>query len=85
MNNVINTTLEEQLILLGKDLTIIRAVYSGMERGKRGISGEHLYSHFFAEDHVGLTDVTKPTEMEALWAFKLDSFVPQGLNHKDFM
>ena len=51
-------------------------------KGKRSIQGEHLYLHFFAEGHVGLndvkvqiidrTDVTKPTEREAFWTFKLD-------------
>ena len=64
-------------------------------KGKRGIPAEYLYSHFFAEDHVGLidvrvqiidrTDVTQSTEREAFWAFKLDSIVPQGLNLRDFM
>ena len=34
VNDVINTTLEAQSILLEKDLTIIRAVYLGMEREK---------------------------------------------------
>ena len=47
-------------------------------KGKKGMPGEHLYSHFFAEGHVGLndvteqiidrTDVTEPTEREAFWA-----------------
>ena len=64
-------------------------------KAKTAIPGEHLYSHFFAESHVGLNDVrvqiidrinvTTPTEREAFWRFKFDSFVPQGLNIKDFM
>ena len=71
-------------------------------KGKRGMEMEKgVYQVsiyiciFFAESHVGLTDVrvkiidrtdvTKPKEREALWAFKLNSFVPQGLNLRDFM
>ena len=59
-------------------------------KGKEGIPGEHLYSHFLAECHMGWndvrmhiivrTDVTKPTEREGFGAFKLDSFISQGLN-----
>ena len=48
---------------------------SSLLRYGKGKRGEHLYSHFFAEGHVGLnnvrvpiidrTDLTKPTEREA--------------------
>ena len=34
VNDVINTTLKAQSILLEKDLTIIRAVYLGIEKEK---------------------------------------------------
>ena len=52
------------------------------EKGKRGILGEYLYSHFFEEGHVGLNDVKvqivdriyiiNPTGKKAFRAFKLD-------------
>ena len=46
----------------------------------RGIAGEHLYAHFFESGHNGLEDVRVPTTREGLWAYKLDSFIPRGLN-----
>ena len=59
-------------------------------KGQRGIPGEHLYSHFFSKGHEGVndmtvliidkTDVREPTRREAFWAYKLNSFVPRGLN-----
>ena len=65
------------------------------ERGQMRIPGEHLYAHFFDEGHVGLADVevmiidrtnvNDPTQREGFWAYKLDSFVPKGLNIRDFM
>ena len=86
MSDVINTTLEAQSILFVKDLIIISVV----KRVKGDMPGEHLHSHFFAEGQVGLTEVkvqiidrnyiSKPTERETFWAFKLDSVVPQGLS-----
>ena len=30
------------------------------------------------------TDVSDPTKREGFWAYRLDSFVPKGLNLKDF-
>ena len=57
--------------------------------GVRGIAGEYLYAHFFESGHNGLedvrvkiidkTNVNDPTR-EGLWAYKLDSFIPRGLN-----
>ena len=91
MNDVIDTKLEAQSVLLEKGLIIIRAVYLGMKKDK-GVYRVSIYIRtFFAEGNVGMndvrvqvldrTDATKPT----FWAFKLDSFVPQGLNLSDFM
>ena len=63
--------------------------------GARGIAGEHLYEHFFQSGHNGLedivvkiidrADVNDPTRREGFWAYKLDSFVPKGLNIRDFL
>ena len=65
------------------------------ERGQRGIPGEHLYAQFFDEGHVGLADVevmvidrtnvNDQTQREGFWAYKLDTFIPKGLNIRDFM
>ena len=62
--------------------------------GQRGIPGEHLYAHFCEGGHEGIkdmlvkivdkTDVSDPTKREGFWAYKLDSFVPKGLNLMDF-
>ena len=58
--------------------------------GQQGISGEHLYAHFFSEGHVGLADLSvniidktnssNPTDREAFWVFKFHTFIPKGLN-----
>ena len=63
-------------------------------KGQRGIAGEHLYAHFLEEGHKGiediqvkiidLTDVNDPTYREGFSTYKLDSFVPKGLNLIDF-
>ena len=55
---------------------------------------EHLHAHFFSPGHKGLcdvrvifidkTNVDRPTQREAFWVYKLDSFVPRGLNVRDF-
>ena len=47
------------------------------------------------EDHAGLADVevmiidrgnvNYPTKREGSWAYKLDTFIPKGLNIRDFM
>lgn len=64
-------------------------------KGQRGIAGEHLYAHFFEVGHRGLedvrvkvidkTDLNEPTNREGFWAYKLNSFMPQGLNLRDFV
>ena len=63
-------------------------------KGQRGMAGEHLYEHFFEAGHEGLsdmaykiidkTDFNKPVEREGFWAYKLNTFVPHGLNVRDF-
>ena len=50
---------------------------------------------FFVEGHAGLADVevmiidrtnvNDPTQKKVFWAYKLDTFVPKGLNLRDFM
>ena len=55
--------------------------------------GEHLYEHSFQTGKNGLeaivikiTDragVNDPTRRKGFWAYKLDSFVPKGLNIRD--
>ena len=59
-------------------------------KGQRGLSGQHLYEHFFEEGHSGpyvfraqiidVADVNKPTERESFWIEKLNTYVPLGLN-----
>ena len=61
----------------------------------RGIAGEHLYAHVFENGHNGLediivmiidrTNVNDPTTREGYWAYKLNLFILQGLNIRDFM
>ena len=61
-------------------------------RDLRDMSGEHLYAHFFSEGHDGLadlsvniidkTDMHNPTDREAFWIYKLNNFVPKGLNQR---
>ena len=51
--------------------------------------------HFFNNGHNGLedvqvkiidkTNVNDPTTREGFWAYKLDSFIPRGLNMRDFL
>ena len=63
------------------------------ETGQRGSPGEQLSAHFF-EGHACLADVEVmivdrahadyPTESEGFWAYKLDAFIPKGLNIRDF-
>ena len=63
-------------------------------QGIRHMAGEHLYAHFFGEEHEGLADLrviiidktnmNDPTQREAFWAYNLDTFVPKGLNVRDF-
>ena len=64
-------------------------------KGQRGIAGEYLYAHFFEGDHGGLndlrvkiidkTDMRNPTKRDSFWAYKLSSFIPRGLNVRDFL
>ena len=58
----------------------------------RGVCQESICTHISLRRGTDLkvqiidkTDVCKPTEREAFWAFKLDSFVPKGLNLRDSM
>ena len=63
--------------------------------GQCNIPGAHLYAHFFEGGHNGLDDVSvkiidkcnmnEPTEREGFWVYKLESFMPQGLNSRDFV
>ena len=63
-------------------------------KGQRGIAGEHLYAHFFQQGHQGLeeirimiidkTDVSKPEEREGFLVYKLNTFIPNGLDLRDF-
>ena len=60
----------------------------------RGEFQGNIYSHFFSNGPEGVndmtvliidkTDVKEPTRREAFWAYKLNSFVPRGLNLRDF-
>ena len=53
-----------------------------------------VYAHFFSPGHKGLcdvrviiidkTNVDRPTQREAFWVYKLGTFVPRGLNVRDF-
>ena len=59
------------------------------EQGGRKMAAEHLYAHFFSPGHKGLCDVRviiidRPTQREAFWVYKLDTFVSRGLNVRDF-
>ena len=54
------------------------------------MAAEHLYAHFFSPGHNSMSDIRviiidktnreNPTQREAFWAYKLDTFVPKGLN-----
>ena len=65
-------------------------------KGQRGLSGQHLYEHFFEEGYsslndfraqiIDVTDVNiyyKPTERECFWIEKLNTYVPLGLNLRE--
>ena len=62
-------------------------------KGQRNIPGEYLYAHSFTEGHEGLSDlsvniidrldVTNPTDREGYWIYRLNTFVPNGLNLRD--
>ena len=64
-------------------------------KGQRGISGEHLYAHFYEEGHEGIenmivkiidkTNISEPTIKEGFWAYKLNSFIPNVLNIRDIL
>ena len=65
------------------------------DKGQRNIAGEYLYSHFFSESHKGLedvnvmiidkTDLNDPTNREGFRAYKLNTFIPNGLNSRNFL
>ena len=52
-----------------------------------------MHAHFFDPGHNGLSDIRvniidktnkeNPTQREAFWAYKLDTFVPKGLNVRE--
>ena len=64
-------------------------------KGQRGIPGEHLCAHFYEEGHEGIenmdvriidkTNINEPATREGFWAYKLNSFVTNGLNIRDFL
>ena len=64
------------------------------DQGGRKLAGEHLYAHFFGLGHTGLSDIRviiidkinkeNATQREAFWDYKLDTFVPKGLNVRNF-
>ena len=57
------------------------------------MAAEQIYAHLFQPDHNGIndmcvkiidkTDINEPTRKERFWSYKLDSFIPQGLNQRD--
>ena len=65
------------------------------QKGQRDVAGAHLYAHFFKSDHNGIkdfsmkiidkTNINEPTNRKGFWAYKLDTFIPQGLNVRDFV
>ena len=54
-----------------------------------------MYAHFLEAGHNGTDDirvkaidkkdVNDPTRREGFWAYKLNSFIPRGLNLRDFI
>ena len=65
------------------------------ERGNLNIPGAHLYAHFGNEGHERLrdieiiiidkTNITEPCNREGFWAYRLNTFIPKGLNLRDFV
>ena len=63
--------------------------------GQKGMPGEQLYAHFFEKEHRGLedikvmiidkTNVNQPMEREGFWVYCLSTFIPNGLNVRDFI
>ena len=63
-------------------------------KGGRGIAGERLYANCFETGRNGLedveikiidkTNVNDPTR-EGFFAYRLNTFIPQGLNQRDFV
>ena len=57
-------------------------------QGIRHMAGEHLYAHFFGEEHevladlrviiIDKTNMNDPRRGEAFWAYNLDKFAPKG-------
>ena len=87
-------------VYVGSTITTFRKMFnnhkSSLRKYGQGIShmaDEHLYAHFFGEEHEGLVDLrviiidktnmNDPTQREAFWAYILDTFAPKGLNVRD--
>ena len=95
VRNAERIMLEVPLHRLEKGLTITKVVWFDNGRDKWGISGEHLCAHFYEEEHEGIenmivkiidkTDINEPTTREGFWAYKLKSFVLNGLNVRGFL
>ena len=87
---------------VGSTMTSFRIRFNNHKRscnryggGQKGICGEHLYAHFWENDHKGLddvcvqvidvTDIRDPTCREAFfWIDKLNTSLPLGLNAVEF-
>ena len=87
---------------VGSTITLFRKRFNNHKsslvrygKGQRGISGEHLYAHFYEEGHEGIEsmavkiidkmNINEPTIREGFGAYKLNPFVPNGLNIRDFL
>ena len=66
----------------------------GHENPGEGISQANLFEHFCAVDHNGIEDwsfqlieqvenLERVREREAFWQYKLNSFIPYGLNERE--
>ena len=64
-------------------------------RGQREIPRENIYAHSFSDGHevlvdlsvniIDKTDIHNPTNREAYWTYRQNSFTPKGLNLRDFI
>ena len=83
------------LLGLGKDLIIIKVALIHIEGNKVEWRGS-IYMHIVFE--MGLrgienmlvtiidkTNINEATQREGFWAYKLNSFIPHGLNQRDFL
>ena len=48
-------------------------------KGQRGIED------ILVTSIIDKTNVNEPTQREGFWAYKLNSFVPHGLNQREFL